>query len=601
MDKTTQERTTARQRKVAYLLILLSVALHAPSLGWGFFADDHMHELVLEGNFDRTDMKPWALYDFGVLADRPELRDSEGAFPFWTAKNWRAQFLRPVSSICRWAEHVVFNANPVGAHMMGLLWWSAFLVLSWRLFLALGLGPRASLWALALLSLENGAVVTVGWLANRNSVVEGVFLLSAMLLFVRGSREGTSWRIWCAFLCACLATLSKESGIATFALIAGWSWLGRRSSRTPAFERGRLRWASIAVALAVVYVLSYIALGYGTKCAFYPTPWGEPGVWLSRLIIAVPAGVVATTTPMVTDVLHTTPALVPWCIGAGVAIVYLLGRLIAPVVKAHGAGQFLLLWIFLTLAPQASAPLSDRLFLMPMVAVAGLLGLFLEATRLRRLKGWALRSEVLGTRCILVSCIIASGLGLFGTSVSLLETARFTRDALREAEVGPASLGRRDVIVLQSPSQLVSLQPSAGYAHITGDDEVRFWTLSATRRGVTWTRTGERTFELTSLEDVFLSSIFESVFLVEPPNFKEGEVWITDLMTIHGYDMEDGRPRRLVVEVKRDLADENLVFLAWRTAKKGEEGFGKWERVTPPEIGISLHFPTQDPPLPFLP
>ena len=42
------------------------VLLHLPSLWMGFYVDDHVHQLALEGELA---LEPWALYDFGTFED----------------------------------------------------------------------------------------------------------------------------------------------------------------------------------------------------------------------------------------------------------------------------------------------------------------------------------------------------------------------------------------------------------------------------------------------------------------------------------------------------------------------------------------------------
>ena len=95
-------------------LVLLGVALHLPALWMGFYADDYLHRLVLEGRVEQAPMKPWNLYDFGAVADWVGLSGSTGAIPWWTPPDWSARFLRPLASLSLWLDHFLFGDLALG-------------------------------------------------------------------------------------------------------------------------------------------------------------------------------------------------------------------------------------------------------------------------------------------------------------------------------------------------------------------------------------------------------------------------------------------------------------------------------------------------------
>ena len=45
---------------------------------------------------------------------------SVGTFPWWTDEDWKARFLRPLSSLYLWGQHTVFGEWSLGYHMVGL-------------------------------------------------------------------------------------------------------------------------------------------------------------------------------------------------------------------------------------------------------------------------------------------------------------------------------------------------------------------------------------------------------------------------------------------------------------------------------------------------
>src|SRR5262245_51932476 len=102
---------------VALLLAALAL-LHAPSLGWGFFADDFGQRLVLEHPDEHPTMRPWSLYDFGD-PNSPGVRE-DALFPWWTESDWRGRFFRPLTSLSLWLDHVVWGRFAPGHHLTNL-------------------------------------------------------------------------------------------------------------------------------------------------------------------------------------------------------------------------------------------------------------------------------------------------------------------------------------------------------------------------------------------------------------------------------------------------------------------------------------------------
>ena len=49
-------------------------------LRMGFYADDYVHQLVLQG-YNLSPMKPWALFEFGSRQDWNEQKESVMSFP----------------------------------------------------------------------------------------------------------------------------------------------------------------------------------------------------------------------------------------------------------------------------------------------------------------------------------------------------------------------------------------------------------------------------------------------------------------------------------------------------------------------------------------
>lgn len=562
---------------VVGLVLALCVALHAPSLGWGFFADDWGQRLVLEQPEQHPTLRPWNLYDFGEVATTKDAYFEDAVFPWWTDASWKARFFRPVSSCVLWFDHALFGRFAPAHHAMGLAWHALFLLLAWRLFRALGLTSGLALLALAVLALEDGAGMTVGWIANRNSVVEGVFTAGALLCALRARQSGRMTSAFAALALALLAAGSKESGLA--ALLGCALFLGSGSRRA-------LRLVGAASVLLALAYLAFLALaGYGVRCEFYPTPWGQPALWAQHVVGILCAGPLGTLGPFPVDALLLVPGgfwpLVVLC-ALGLA---LLARPWMRALRGLELGWILGLFALFSLLPQASAPPSDRLLYVPALGLAPISALMLvqllcTASRWGRAAGWAL----------VVSALPLSGLMLLARGSFMIGVSGDLNRVFLEAELERAPVTRRDVILLQSPSVLATLSPLAAWRYQTGERNTRFHALQLGRRGLRCTRIDERTLEIESLDQPFLELLFERVFLAGSP-LPKGARYRTSAFECELLD--DAPVARLRLRFEESLDAPRWEFLAWSD--------GRWRRTQVPRVGSPFVVAAGEPLRPLLP
>lgn len=563
-------------------VLALLVALHAPGLGWGFFADDWGQRLALENPEAFETIRPWNLYDFGVAPGPGDPLFEEGVFPWWTDPGWKARFFRPVSSAVLRFDAFLFGRYAPAHHLMGLLWHGTFLFLAWRLFRAAGVGEGVALLALAWIGCEDGAAITVGWIANRNAVVEGVFTAAALLFALRARRGGRLGPGLAALLCAAPAAGSKESGIAA-ALGCALLFLWPLPREAYGERRRGLGLASLGVAVAHVGFL--LLAGYGARCRFYPMPWTDPGAWLTNLAGLLAAGPISSVGPFPVDGLLLVPGGY-WPLVLGCALLVLaVSRAWFRAMRSFPLGPPLAGFALAAVLPQAGAPPSDRLFY---VAALGLGPV--TATLAARLRGGSGRWGRRGAWVLGLSALPLSALMLVWRGNLMGAVSRDLSRAFEEAELDPRPPARRDVFFLQCPSVLAGLSPLAGWRFLRDEPNTRFHPLQFGRRGLVWTRSDARTFELESLDEPFLSSLFEGVFLTRslPPVGARLRSFPFEVEVL-----EESPPRRIRVTCDEPLEAERFVFLAWSE--------GRWRRVAPPAIGGALELATCAPLAPGVP
>jgi hypothetical protein len=549
-------------------VILLGVALHLPALHLGFMADDWGQQLTLEQPIAGSTMQPWSLYDFGTRASIAQTFGDDSVMPWWTDPEWKARFFRPLTSVVLWGESELLGRNGPARHALGLLWQALFLTLAWRLFRTLGLTHGRALLALAVLACEDGAMMSVGWLANRNSLLEGVASAGALLAALRARERGGAACIALALGLGALAFGAKESGLAAW---LGCLFLWARAP-APAARRGALV-AGACFVLALVFLL---AAGYGTRSLFYPTPWGDPLRYARHLVGLVSGTPLALLGPWPLDALEMVPGAFPVLTAGALVVLYFLRGPLGAAARRVPHAPALLLFALASLGIQACALPSDRLLFVPALALAPFVALLLEEL----CQGAAAAARVwrvLG-RALVVTSLPLSALFLVLRGALIAGLSAQVAGVFATMELEPSPLARRDVLLLSSPTVLAMLSPQAGWRFATGERQTRFHPLQMTRRGLALTRIDAHTLEIESLDEPFLTTPFEGVFLGAGGAPTRGEVRTNEAFE---FEFLDGPPaRRVRVRGREELGSTRYRMLAWRE--------GRWRAFALPAPGERL-------------
>ncbi len=564
--------------RLAALIILVGLALQLPSLGSGFFTDDYSHQLVLDGVFQNSTLRPWSLYDFGSFPQPGERTHEVGGVPWWTSPDWSVRFFRPLTSLTLWLDHALYGKRASGYHLSSLLWYAGLLVLLYFLYRQLRLPEPAPLLAVALFCAGGSTVFPVAWPANRNTLLEVFFTVASLLVLTRYRVWGRNRTLLAALSLAALGALSKASGITAFVIIALYLLIDTRGERR--------RWGLIAAAASLTLALGYLStlatLGFGTHTLFYATPWKDTAEFAVRLAVLLPTGAVSLLGPFPLDLLFIFPRAVLPAALLSLSLLVPCIWLAWKHVSRHPSAGFLLGWTLLSLAPQAVAPLSDRLLFGASVGSAALLALFIRQTLIH-----PPHPPSRPVRTLAVAVLILAGplsaLSVLVQGLSSDQLVSEIRETILLTDVGPPALGQREVFLLQSPIQLAAFSAASTWAIETEDYGVRFWPMQFLGRSVRWSRIDETTFELESLGEPFLTGQFEKVFRTKPEPPPPGTRFQTALFTVQVIESDQTGVLRFRVRCPESLDTPRYRFL--------QALDGPWKRILPPDIGQSIDLP----------
>lgn len=273
-----------RHPRVPVIVALLAVLLATPALFVGYQADDYVQQAILNGVEPVEGPQRDPVMDLFAFFDGDEdrngrLRDA-GVSPWWADLSLRARLWRPVTAVTHVVDHALAPGNSVFAHAHSLGWLFLLCLLAAHLFRVVhGPGLVAGLAAL-MYAVDETHGMPVGWLANRNALVAGVFGLASLLLFVRARRQGSRGAYVASLGVFALALLAAEAGLATTAWLFAWVVCMEPDARW----RTRLGALAPYAVVVVVWRLVYSLLGYGVDgSGLYLDPVRSPLRYLAAL------------------------------------------------------------------------------------------------------------------------------------------------------------------------------------------------------------------------------------------------------------------------------------------------------------------------------
>ena len=394
-----------------------------------------------------------------------------------------------------------------------------------------------------------------------------------------------------ALACAVAAALSKESGVFVFPLVALFLLV---RCREDVAGRGRaFAGTAAACALFLGWVGALAMAGFGTRSLFYVTPWEEPLRFAANVLVLVTGGLVSLAGPFPLDMVTMAPETRPFLVLAGLALGVPLALWCARSVAGRAGAGTLALWTFLFLLPQGGVAPSDRLLFVSSIGAAGLLALFFESQRERRLAGESSGTARGLAALVFFAATVGSGLSLVLQELGLVGMADHLRTKALATDIGPRTHGEYEVIVLQTESQMQAFTLGETWRGEGNDPRVHFWLMQAGSRPLRWTRVNSNAFELETLGDAFLTGLFERVYLAHEPDLTPGGTWRTTLFTVETIAADERGLWKLRFTLDRPLDAASIRFV--RPVE------GVLTLVEPPEVGEPVVLEKPVPSRPFVP
>jgi hypothetical protein len=576
-------------RRLPIILALLAVALALPALTVGWQFDDDFHRIMIRGSQRCSAFTGSAWEMFQFLDGDPKrtmyLADY-GVLPWWVVPEIKGSFWRPLTVATHWLDYRLWPNSSVLMHVHSLLWFGLVIASAALLYRRM-MGPTLAAGLAALLyAVDDSHAMPAAWLANRNALVAGLFGILAIITYDRWRRDGRSGSAILSMLCTAASLLSAEAGVAVFAYLGAHAVCLDRA-RWPRKAAALLPFVAILIVWRILWTLG----GHGiVNVGLYIDPIDQPGHFALAVFQRVPLLMLGqwALPPAETSIFFGTVPVAALVI-AGYALIFGLGFLLRPLLRADPIARFWAVGMILSLIPNCATFPANRLLLFAGIGAMGLLAQLL--TNVFRLVDSALpvlsenrRLRIVGWAFVVLHLVLAPiSLSLFAWAP--IGPEAFTDQVKVQTPLDP-SVEHQDLIIVNAPS--------IGYAHympiiweLDGRPVPRHTRVLAPGvPPVTLRRLDDRTLSVRP-EATFICWRFDHLFRSERNPMHVGQrVELTGLSIEVTKVTPDGRAAEAVFRFAVPLEDPSLRWLQWKD--------GEFIPFTPPTVGQTVEFEEAD-------
>jgi hypothetical protein len=503
------------------------------------------------GSVDGT--SPWSngrfdAWSFVKAGDRDRLV-FEGALPWWTAKNFKYELWRPVSSAILYATHAAFGWDRWWYQLVSALSYVAFILVVGAVYFATL--PRATaMVSVAIFAVASSHMDVLYWLAAMHYLVAGALAALSLFLWVRYREAGGAWHLVASCASLLAGFLASEAAFAGAGFLVAYELCrGGRSLRR------NLAGAAGPILLCAAYVIVYKLAGKGIAGeGSHVDPFEHP--WLfARAVVRNSAFYIVQLFAAGKD----------WrlvCLGI---VGLVLGRLVWRGERADRERIGLYgLGLLLSLVPLGANEYSLRSLVLPSIGACALLGLFVVAcTDVVRKAGRraprALAAAALG--------IVMTQQGVaHARSAAAIYRARSDWSRPNQFLLSSSARFARKSVFVVGGGEFLYAQLGGDYIRrLTGNAPQHWYALSSGDGQHEIRRVDEDTIELTLPNRGYF-------FRSERDSLHEGAVFATEAYTVTVLAVAGAHARRVRVDFSHPIDPREDIFITLVGTEDAPEG-----------------------------
>ena len=565
---------------------LVGMLLIAPAMNMGLLGDDYLHWSLLTGR--STNVQPGSFFGLFTFADGNALANhamiDSGRLVWWANDHLRIAFWRPLAELSQQLDYRWWPDSPVLMHVHSLLMYGLMILLIGKLFRDLDPDrPQAGLatWLFAGNMLH---VFAVAWLASRNQMLSGLFMVLTLLAYHHWRQGGSAMLGWLSAACFVLGLFSAEASIQTAGYLLAYALFLEPGKSSTARFKALLPFIVIALAWKALHS----HLGYGSfGSPGYVDPASNASGFAISLALRLPALMVAqwfgVSSVMFEQLSRSTQYLYSGIATLGLVglafVIHALGGFRSVLARFYAAGSIL------ALAPACAGYPFDRLTINSDIGASGLLSIILMlAWRHRQqLVGWSMGSAKNIVLVLGFVHLVIFPIAKVGTS-AVMKTLGEAGEAQAPLAMPNASTDHTEHFLLMnlpSAESIYYVPLIRQYHGLRNPATMR--ALGPNNQAMTLTRLDENSLRL-SVPTGFRGTITRDI---QKQPFKVGDaVKMGDISVLVEAITEDQAPKTVTFRFPTSVQDAQWHFLAWQ-----EDGV---RQLQPPAIGQSVAIASYD-------
>jgi hypothetical protein len=542
-----------RSERLPVWLAALSLLISSPSLGLDWQGDD---ALLLRAVQRGT--PAWAL---GTVAPQDLAHARQiGALAWWSSSELTIRFLRPLACLWHYVEFTYWPSATWAMHLANIATYATMVLLATQLYRLLLPDARTAGLAALMFCIDEAHAETVGWIAARNTMSVTLFVLAALLDHIEARRASTPRLSIRSLVWLAIALLFGESGIAGFAYLLAYALLLETGTL-----RARLRTVLPHALVILCWTGAYVAAHGGAHGITLYRGTSAPFHVLLDGLLDLPTWLLSLFGPSVVG----TSLAFPANVGRILALVLVTPLIVFvwPTLTRHRLGAFFALGTLFCLPPLFLTMPQDRLLMAASFGAFGSLACFFAVAR-----DAGFRSRW-GRRCFIAIHFVLAPL-LF---IPSLNVSRFLQKGVLEIVAQMRTLGGREVVLVNSPSELLMPWAFAMTWDFASQRPASFHQLYAGSAQPVVSRIDDHTLEMFVRRGWGGPPLEATVRQPMPGVPRVGDSLQLANMRVHVETATaSGMPERVRFEFPTPL-ESNRVWLIWR---------GKTlERWSPPALG----------------
>lgn len=265
-------------RYAAGWCILAGVLCTLPSLSNGLNLDDRFHALALTGNNSIPALPQTALDLFSLSGDaNRDIWIDQGLFPWWTASDLKISFFRPLAGLFMQLDYSFWPEYPFIMHIQNLAWYALAILLLFKFVKEIE-SPLLARWAAFIFAVDEAHGFTVGWLANRSSIIGTTLGLLSLYTHHMGLKNRYSFIYFLSPVALFIGLLASEATIAFPGFLLAYALFIDRRPKMKALAE-LIPHALVCIFWIILYKIQH----YGSlNSGIYLDPFASPLQFLSN-------------------------------------------------------------------------------------------------------------------------------------------------------------------------------------------------------------------------------------------------------------------------------------------------------------------------------